>query len=793
MNLLSYLNWHFSLAPIQILIITRNYLIFTDHFFSIGFHIKTLFKPWRKQVFTSGVGFNLSKYFETVISNLISRVLGAIVRTVLILSGIFSQILVICIGLSIFVLFIFLPIITLPLFYFLETKNAEKLYRHNLYNKILNEGIDSFDAKTIKEMINAKVGKFVLTRLLIPVNNIRNLSLPDILSNFNIKKEDFIEVLRWYNHAKDEEEEYKRSWELFNLLRVKPIGRNWAYGYTLNLDNYATDLTKEGYETTHLVGRRNEIDQIQRILSRSGQNNVIIVGDPGSGRHAVVLAFALDVFEEKVLEQLKNRRVLELNLNLLISEAKIESEIKGKVEEVLNEAVIAGNIILVIDNFEKYVAPSKEGVDLTDIFSKVFTRRDIQVIAITNREAYHKYIINNGALAKVFEIVELNEISLEDTTKVLEHLVPTLEKETKILIPFPTIIQTIKKCELIANVPYPEKAIETLKDAAILSQNQKSSILTPDYIDKIISIKTKTPVGGLLTDEKEKLRNLEDLLHQQVINQETAISEIARSLRRARLEISSKGKPIGTFLFLGPTGVGKTETAKALSRIYFGSEKLMVRIDMSQFQTTESIADLLGNTKNQEAGILVKAVRDNPFCVLLLDEIEKAGREVLDIFLTILDEGYVMDSFGRRVSFQNTLIIGTSNAGSEFIRNRINQNPDAPELSKDLTEFVLQNKFFTPEFINRFDAVVVYKPLTEDNLKKIARLMLNNLNKRLSEKQITVNITDSLIDKISKEGYAPEFGARPMKRVITEKVEDYIAKKMLDGEIKDGDNINIDF
>lgn len=791
MNLLSYFIWHFAKAPNGILRIIRNYLIFCEHFFSIKLLLKSLFAPWKRITFEEGVGFSLSKYFEVIVSNLVSRFLGAIVRSVLIVIGVLAQIIVLIFGLTILIVFLFLPIVTLPIYYSVATKEENKKQRHELLKLLSSKPLPNLSSDELLKISKNLAGNFLFTRLLIKEEDIGKLDLKGILEKYPVTSEDVYEVVRWYVHAKDEEEEYASFWTLANILRIKPLARDWAYGYTINLDKYSNDIITEGYSIPHLVGRRAEIDKIQRILSKSGQNNVIVAGDPGSGRHAVVLAFALDVFEDKVMDQLKNKRVIELNLNLLLSEAKIATEVKGKVSQILKEARGAGNIILVIDNFERFIGGGHDSIDLTDVFSQNFGGRDLQVIAITDREFYHRSIVPNSTINKLFEVVEIEEISESDTLKVLEHLTAVMEAENKIFIPFTTIREILKKSELIANIPNPEKAIDVLKEGSTLCSSRKEKILTLAIIDEVISEKTKTPQGALLENEKEKLKNLEELLHQYVINQEQAINLIAQSLRRARLEIGAKGKPIGTFLFLGPTGVGKTETAKTLARVYFGSENKMIRIDMNQQQGKEAIPALLGNTQTNEPGILTKAVRDNPFTVVLLDEIEKASSEVLNLFLTILDEGYVNDSFGRRVSFENTIIIGTSNAGSEFIRQKIGDGSNIDNLPKELAEYVLREKIFSPEFVNRFDAVVVYKPLTPQHLQKIAKLMLTKLNERLSEKKISVDITDTLVNKIAEIGYDPQFGARPMKRVIAEKVEDYIARRLLNEEIKAGDVVQI--
>ncbi len=287
------------------------------------------------------------------------------------------------------------------------------------------------------------------------------------------------------------------------------------------------------------------------------------------------------------------------------------------------------------------------------------------------------------------------------------------------------------------------------------------------------------------------LKNIESLLKKQVVGQDEAIIRIAQSLRKARHNIKGKDKTIGTFLFLGPTGVGKTETAKALARSYFGSEKQMIRIDMNQYQGENALPQLLGNTKSNEPGFLVKAVRETPFTVVLLDELEKASQEVTNLLLTILDEGYLTDSFGRRVSFENTLIIATSNAASEEIRKKVEQTEDHATLTNYITETVLSQKIFSPELINRFDAVVVYKPLNKENLNRIASLLLSSLNTQLEQKRLKVNITEELKNSIVNLGHNPQFGARPMRRIIQEKVEDYIAQGILENKFREDEIITI--
>ena len=307
-----------------------------------------------------------------------------------------------------------------------------------------------------------------------------------------------------------------------------------------------------------------------------------------------------------------------------------------------------------------------------------------------------------------------------------------------------------------------------------------------------MSERTEIPVGEIKEEEREKLLALEDIIHKRIINQEEAVEVISKAMRRARAGVRGGERPIGNFLFLGPTGVGKTETSKALAEAYFGSDKKMIRFDMSEYQELDSIGRLIGFPEKGEPGLLTKAVSDDPFSLILLDEIEKAHHKILNLFLQVFDEGWLTDAFGRKVSFANSIIIGTSNAGAEFIRQRVKEGKGQKSFKEDLTDYLLKNKIFRPEFLNRFDAVVVFKPLTHEHLIEIAKLMLNGLSKRLLEGMgVRLIVSPELVEKVAELGYQPEFGARPMRRVIQDEIESRIASKILEQGLKRGDFIEI--
>jgi ATP-dependent Clp protease ATP-binding subunit ClpA len=411
---------------------------------------------------------------------------------------------------------------------------------------------------------------------------------------------------------------------------------------------------------------------------------------------------------------------------------------------------------------------------------------------LTSFKGLHQYIEDKPSLLAQFQKIEVEEMNKEDTLKILENKVFRLESEHQKFIPFNSLKETVVLCEkYISNFPFPQKAINLLDESVIYSgKNTETNIVLPEHVDKMLSEKTKIPVGKVRSKEKEILLNLEDLLHKRVVGQQEAISEVSSALRRARTGVQTRKGPMGSFLFLGPTGVGKTETAKALAEAYFGSENKMIRIDMSEFQRVDDIPRLLGS--ETQPGILTSQISENPFSLLLLDEIEKAYPDILNVFLQVLDEGYVNDNLGRKVSFTNTIIIATSNAGYQTILKAIEEDKEMPEIKRDLLSAIFEKGTFRPEFINRFDGVVVFKSLTKEDLLMIAQIQLNKLNENLRTKKIQLIITEELKNKIVELSYDPVFGAREMKRVTQDKIENIIAKALLSDAIPQGSKIEID-
>ncbi len=632
--------------------------------------------------------------------------------------------------------------------------------------------------------------------------------LKDVLIQNNLKEEDVGNIVLWLESAEESIEKETRFWGRGNLAKIGSLAKQWTAGYTITLDKYARDITESlRKKDIEFVGHKEEIKAMERILARREENNVLIVGEPGTGRKSMIYDLTQRCLLGKSLEGVNYSRIMELDMVSLTSKLDSAEEIEQVLGAIFREASLAGNIILVVDEFHNYIGQiARPGVvDISGVLAGFLRIPDFRFIGITTYEGLHNNIEKNPSLLSLFGKVEAPAVSKQETLILLERLVFVLEKKHKIFISYPAMREIIDFTDrYMPSLPFPEKAISVLDEiAAYVSGLGKEKVVLPKHVAKIIAEKTEIPVGEMETKERDILLNLEDLIHQRIINQEEAVREISTALRRARSELSVRKGPMGCFLFLGPTGVGKTETAKALAEIYFGSEKKMIVMDMSEFQDIKDIGRLIGSQSEQ--GLLATPVRENPFSIVLLDEIEKAHPNILNLFLQVLDEGRLTDGAGRKINFKQTIIIATSNAGYEIILKalkefRFERNPTGQalkeggawaSLKQKMLDFLFQEKIFRPEFINRFDGVVLFKPLSKDNLLGIAGLMLEKLKKGLAEKNIELVICDKLKEKIVELSYSPIFGARAMKRVIQEKVENALATAIISGKISKGSRVEI--
>ncbi len=619
--------------------------------------------------------------------------------------------------------------------------------------------------------------------------------LEKFLVESDLHPRDIIGLAEWNERKRYFLAEKRKFWEYKNLVRWGSIGNDWGAGYTITLDEYGTDWTKiiqkEGYPD--IIGYKSEIEQAERILSNPEINNIMLIGDPGVETKNIVFALTKKSALSESLPPVNNKRVVELRLPSLLAKMESLDQVELALEAIFKEVISAGNIILVIDDFHSYVEKEHRpgAINISAILSTYLPYPQFQFIALTNYQGLHQNIELNPSLLNFFVKIETREPSKEETFSMLEKLVPALEAKYKRFVSYQALKQIVDLCErYITNLPFPRKAKDILDEVIVKVTASKKLWVLPQDVDELISQKTEIPVGKIETQEKETLLNLENLIHKRIINQEEAVKEVSFALRRARSQIVARKAPMGTFLFLGPTGVGKTETSKALAEIYFGSEDRMIRLDMSEFQNVTDIPRLLGSFDQE--GFLTTKVRERPFSLILLDEIEKAHPNILNLFLQVLDEGHLTDGMGRKTDFRSTIIIATSNAGYKIILKALKENKTMDKTKEFLLDDLFQRGTFRPEFINRFDAVVLFKPLTPKNLLDIVGLQLEKIKKGLAEKHIELVITPQVKERVVELGYDITFGARNIKRVIQDKIEHSLAEALLRGEMKRGDKIYVD-
>ncbi|MDD2274450.1 MAG: ATP-dependent Clp protease ATP-binding subunit [Candidatus Pacebacteria bacterium] len=616
--------------------------------------------------------------------------------------------------------------------------------------------------------------------------------LKEIITHSDIEESDFEKVNEWQERISNKLKKMKEWWSYENLLRIESLGSDWTAGYTPTLDNYSIDWTsivkRRGFED--VVGHEDKVSQLERIISKKNAGNALIIGDAGVGKKNIIHGLIRKSIINRSAKEINGNRFVELDIVSLSASVTSFEQMEKILDQCFKEVVHARNVILIINDFHDFLGgKTKAGiVDVSGLIGNYLHSPYFKTICLTSYSGLHKYIEKKPSILAEFQKIEVEEMSKDDTIKVLEKKVFGVEADNKKFIPFNSLKEIVEICEkYIFDFPFPQKAINILEETALLKD---SKVVMPEDVHSLVSEKTQVPIGKIKSQEKEVLLDLESILHKRVVGQEEAIREISSALRRARTGVQTRKGPMGSFLFLGPTGVGKTETAKALAETYFKSEEKIVRLDMSEFQRIEDIERILGSEKQE--GILTTQVKENPFSLVLLDEIEKSHPNILNLFLQVLDEGYLNDYTGRKISFNNSIIIATSNAGYKTILKALDEDKEMPEIKKELLADIFEKGLFRPEFINRFDGVVVFKSLNKENLHQIAGLQLDKLNKNLYSKRIKLIITEELKSKIVELSYNPTFGAREMKRIVQDKVENALARELLKDSIPNGSSITID-
>ena len=728
-----------------------NLTVFLPYFFSITNLFKTLFYPW-KNLYSKKTkpGFSFDEWMNRFFFNSISRVIGFFMRLSIIFFYFLIQVLFFLIIPPSLVIFFFL----IPFIFIL-----------------------SLFEKTEEEIKNKKKTRFV--------------------NNHLTKTENTIFVEQWFEDYYHLFIRKQKWWKLNNLFTYPPLARDWSSGYTPVVDQFCDDLTSSSYQlkTKNIIDREKEIDQIERILSKANEANVFVVGEDGVGKHTIVDALAKRIYEGQTATNLVYKRVLKLNMEKIATQFTDQKQRENFLEELFKEIAEAKNVIVFIDDIDKYLSYGEGRIDMSGSIEKFARSQQVQIIGITTPFFYQKFLFPNDKINRFFSKVDVFETTKAEAEKILLAVALTFEKRYNLIIPFEVVKDIIDKSDFyITYIPFPEKAIDLLDSVCVYSKERlKQQTLTSEAVDAVLMEKTHIPTT-LTPEIRVKLVSLERLLSDVVIYQDQAITKISDALRRSFLIMGKRKSPLASFLFLGPTGVGKTETAKTIAKVFFGSEKNIIRLDMSFYQSKEDIPKLVGSSETASPGILTTAVRENPYGVLLLDEIEKANHDLLNIFLTLLDEGYFCDGYGRRVDCKNLVVIATSNGGSDYIYRLTSEHKLFLGGNNDnnLVNYLVENKIFSPEFLNRFDGVVIYNSLNTEAIINLAQKMITKISTDVYNLyRVKLAVSDVFIRNLAEKSYDQKFGARNMERLIRDELESKVAKIILENKAVEGQTINI--
>ncbi|RJQ25963.1 ATP-dependent Clp protease ATP-binding subunit [Candidatus Parcubacteria bacterium] len=609
------------------------------------------------------------------------------------------------------------------------------------------------------------------------------------LENQELTKKDAINILSWARQRFDIDNKEKTILTLFGKGAFDSLAEGWS----IETLKYTVNLTLKVLSAKYmpkLIGRSEEYSHLISILSKNDLNNILLVGEPGIGKTTLVEYITYEIYMRNVPVRLGRRRVYELLVGKLMAGNQNSDSINEKIDALFSELVHTGSIVFFLQNFENIFGGGGFNLDISGNLYEYLENSSIPIIATTTNSAYKKYLEERTDVKKFFEVIRLKEPNVKETYLVLLTKVEEFEKKYKTNIQYSAIKETISLSSLyLPEKSSPGRDVNLLEEVCAQARNKKQINITKKDIIEKVEEKTSVPIAGPENEEKSLLLNLEEEIHKRIIDQEQAVQGIASALRRLRSGFVKGERPISVFLFLGPTGVGKTETAKALAEVYYKNKNSMLRFDMSEYQTQEQIKRLLGEIPGEEyvPNTLAEQVLNNPFSLILLDEFEKAHPHLLDIFLQVFDEGRLTDNRGRTVSFNNCIIIATSNAGSSLVHDLVSQNLNNDDIKKQLLDHLLKSNIYKPELLNRFDEVMFFKPLSFEDAKQVSRLILLSSLKKLEEKEIFITFSEKVLEKIIKEGYSREFGARNIRRYIENHIEEFIARQILEEKIVKGE------
>lgn len=614
--------------------------------------------------------------------------------------------------------------------------------------------------------------------------------IQELLYDLKVDNDKLTNVIAWTRQREQLREHYREFRRAAAKRSKYGIDRAMTAVATPYLNSYSQDITlaaKFGY-LAPCVARDKEIDDIFRIIE-AGRQSVALVGERGVGKMSIIEGIAQRMVEERVPERLRDKRLVQVSTSALLAGTTV-SGAQERLIRIMHEVARARNIILFINNIHDLMGGGQGSMDVSETLSEFLGPGQFLTLATTTPDNFNQRILSSD-LGTTLARVDVKEMSENQAIQVLESKAGNLEYKHQVFFSYDSIAQSVRLAQrFLRDQVLPESALSIMAEVAssVRASKGENHLVNADDVAEIIHQKTGVPVTSVTEDESQKLLRLEEAMHQRVVGQSEAVSLVASALRRARAEIRSQGRPIANFLFLGPTGVGKTELAKTIAEVYFGGEQRMVRLDMSEYQDKSGIYRLIGQPNQPGTGQLTEAVRQNPFSLVLLDELEKADPDILNLFLQVFDDGRLTDSAGRTIDFKDTIIIATSNAGTSFVQEQIRAGK-ALNVVRDALIRTELKQYYRPEFLNRFDGIVLFKPLEKPEIREIARFMLKRVAKDLQARGVAFQVEEAALDALADIGFDPDFGARPMRRAIQEKVENQLADLVLQGKLGRRDTV----
>ncbi len=610
-----------------------------------------------------------------------------------------------------------------------------------------------------------------------------------LLPHLQLDSDDMILGVRWYDRLLSLIESEKKP------KRTGGIARDWSFGWSNLLNRYGTNITEQithgGLLHVRLDSHQNALQYMYDTFSSNARQNVALIGPVGAGKTTIVHAFAESLLSanSSIPSSLKFRQIISLDANSIISSARSRGELEELISRLIYEAYQAKNVIICLDDAQLFFEDRPGSVDLSSTLLPILEGGGIRMILTMDEQRYLQISQRNPHLASMLNRINVPSATIDESLLVMQDQIISIEFQRNVTFMYQSLKEAYRLSErYMHEIAQPGKSVRLLEQAAAYAEN---GVVTADAIARSIEQTSGVKVGRTNDfAEKEKLLQLETLIHQRMINQTRAVSVVSDALRRARAGVRNESKPIGTFLFLGPTGVGKTELSKALADVYFGGEDRLVRLDLNEYVRPEDVSRLIADGA-QDPLSLTAQIMKQPFSVVLLDEIEKAHPQVLTTLLQLLDEGVLRDINNREVSFRDAIVIATSNAGADQIRAHIDAGHAIEEFEESITNQLIDSGQFRPEFLNRFDEIVVFRPLTREELQQVVALIIKGVNKTLEPQKITVQLDQAAIVKLADTGYDPRLGARPMRRMVQRTVENLLARRLLEGSVQPGDVVMI--